>query len=120
MTVLRFGLTPKMKPVSPKRAAVVAGIDIGTSKIVCMIARLEPQAPPDRLRRRSHGVPAVGFAHPAPGGPQPGPVCPPARAGQRVATALAAPCRIGANIVTSGASIGVVSSQAAFATTDDY
>ena len=43
MTVLRFGLTPKMKPVSPKRAAVVAGLDIGTSKVVCLIARLEPQ-----------------------------------------------------------------------------
>ena len=34
MTVLRFGLTPKMKPVSPRRAAVVAGLDIGTSKVV--------------------------------------------------------------------------------------
>ena len=56
MTVLRFGLTPKMKPVSPRRAAVVAGLDIGTSKIVCLIARLEPQAPQDVLRRRSHGV----------------------------------------------------------------
>jgi cell division protein FtsA len=45
MTVLRFGLTPKMKPVSLRRAAVVAALDIGTSKIVCLIARLEPQAP---------------------------------------------------------------------------
>jgi cell division protein FtsA len=56
MTVLRFGLTPKMKPVSLRRAAVVAALDIGTSKIVCLIARLEPQAPQDVLRRRSHGV----------------------------------------------------------------
>ena len=56
MTVLRFGLTPKMKPVSPRRAAVVAGLDVGTSKIACLIARLEPQAPQDVLRRRSHGV----------------------------------------------------------------
>ena len=61
--VLRFGVTPKMKPVSPKRAAVVAGLDIGTSKIVCMIARLEPQAPQDALRRRSHGVRVLGFSH---------------------------------------------------------
>src|SRR5664279_6507699 len=43
MTVLRFGLTPKMKPVSPRRAAVVAGLDVGTSKIACLIARLEPR-----------------------------------------------------------------------------
>jgi cell division protein FtsA len=68
MTVLRFGLTPKMKPVSPKRAAVVAGLDIGTSKIVCMIARLAPQAPQDALRRRSHGVRVLGFAHTAASG----------------------------------------------------
>jgi len=27
MTVLRFGLTPKMKPVSPKRSALVAALD---------------------------------------------------------------------------------------------
>jgi cell division protein FtsA len=68
MNVLRFGLTPKMKPVSPRRAAVVAGLDIGTSKIACMIARLEPQAPQDALRRRSHGVRILGFAHTAAGG----------------------------------------------------
>jgi cell division protein FtsA len=68
MSVLHFGLTPKMKPVSPKRAAVVAGLDIGTSKIVCMIARLEPQAPQDVLRRRSHGVRILGFSHTAASG----------------------------------------------------
>ena len=68
MTVLRFGLTPKMKPVSPRRTAVVAGLDIGTSKIACMIARLEPQAPQDVLRRRSHGVRILGIAHTAAGG----------------------------------------------------
>ncbi|MEO7256273.1 MAG: PAS domain-containing protein [Casimicrobium sp.] len=39
---------------------------------------------------------------------------------KQIAAALAVPYQIGANIVTSGASIGVVSSQAAFATTDDY
>ena len=68
MTVLRFGLTPKMKPVSPQRTAVVAALDIGTSKIVCLIARLEPQAPQDVLRRRSHGVRLLGFAHTAASG----------------------------------------------------
>ncbi|MBI1204129.1 MAG: cell division protein FtsA [Rhodopseudomonas sp.] len=74
MTVLRFGLTPKMKPVSPRRAAIVAGLDIGTSKIVCIIARLEPQAPQDVLRRRSHGVRVLGFAHTAASGVKAGSV----------------------------------------------
>jgi cell division protein FtsA len=72
--VLHFGLTPKMKPVSPRRAAVVAGLDIGTSKIACLIARLEPQAPRDVLRRRSHGVRVMGFAHTAASGMKAGSV----------------------------------------------
>ncbi len=74
MTVLRFSLTPKMKPVSPRRAAAVAALDVGTSKIVCMIARLEPQAPQDVLRRRSHGVRVLGFSHIAAGGMKAGSV----------------------------------------------
>jgi len=35
--------TPKMRPVSPRRSAIVAGLDIGTSKVVCLIAKLKPQ-----------------------------------------------------------------------------
>lgn len=68
MNVLPFGLTPKMKPVSPRRTAIVAALDIGTSKIVCMIARLEPHPPQDVLRRRSHGVRILGFSHTAASG----------------------------------------------------
>ncbi len=74
MTVLHFGLTPKMKPVSPRRSAVVASLDIGTSKVVCLIARLEPQAPQEVLRRRSHGVRILGFAHTAASGMKAGSV----------------------------------------------
>lgn len=62
MTVLQFGLTPKAKPVSPKRSALVAALDVGTSKIACLIARLKPQ-PQDALRRRSHTVDVIGFGH---------------------------------------------------------
>jgi cell division protein FtsA len=60
---LRDGLTPKMKPVSPRRSAIVAALDIGTSKIVCVIARLKPQSPQETLRRRSHGVEILGLGH---------------------------------------------------------
>ena len=45
MNPLRYGLAPKMRPVSPKRSVLVAGLDIGTSKIVCLIARLAPHPP---------------------------------------------------------------------------
>ena len=88
MTVLRFSLTPKMKPVSPKRAAVVAGIDIGTSKVVCMIARLEPQAPQDVLRRRTHGVRVLGFSHTAASGMKAGAVVDLVEAEQMVRQAI--------------------------------
>ena len=43
MSSLAIRLAPKMKPVSPKRSALVAALDIGTSKIVCLIARLTPR-----------------------------------------------------------------------------
>lgn len=68
MTVPHSGLTPKMKPVSPTRKAAVAALDIGTSKTVCLIARLEPHPPQDVLRRRTHGVRLLGFGHTASAG----------------------------------------------------
>jgi cell division protein FtsA len=86
--VVRFGLTPKMKPVSPRRAAVVAGLDIGTSKIVCAIARLVPQAPQEVLRRRSHGVRVLGFAHTKASGMKAGAVVDLVQAEKMVRTAI--------------------------------
>jgi cell division protein FtsA len=56
MNSLHYGVAPKMKPVSPKRATVVAALDVGTSKIACLVARLKPHAPQEVLRRRSHGM----------------------------------------------------------------
>jgi cell division protein FtsA len=63
MSPLQYGLTPKMKPVSPKRTALIAALDIGTSKIACLIARLRPHPPQEVLRRRSHAIEIVGFGH---------------------------------------------------------
>src|SRR5476649_2594296 len=61
--ILHDGFTPKMRPVSPRRSAIVAALDVGTSKIVCMIARLKPQGPQDVMRRRSHGIEILGIGH---------------------------------------------------------
>jgi cell division protein FtsA len=60
--------------VPPRRTAVVAALDIGTSKIVCLIARLEPVPPQEVLRRRSHGVRVLGFSHIAASGMKAGQV----------------------------------------------
>ncbi len=60
---LRYGLTPKMKPVSPRRSAILCVLDIGTSKIVCMIVRLRPRTGSDVLPNRSHRAEVIGFGH---------------------------------------------------------
>jgi cell division protein FtsA len=63
MSALQLGLTPKMKPLAPKRTALIAALDIGTSKVACLIGRLRPRPPQDVLRLRSHSVDIVGFGH---------------------------------------------------------
>jgi cell division protein FtsA len=63
MNTLHYGLTPKMKPISPRKSALVAALDVGSSKIVCMIARLRPHAPQQVLTRRSHAIEVIGFGH---------------------------------------------------------
>jgi len=63
MSPLQHGLTPKMKPISPRRSAVICALDIGTSKVACLIARLKPCGAQEALRRRSHGVEVLGIGH---------------------------------------------------------
>src|ERR1700761_65448 len=63
MSVLHYGLTPKMRPISPRKSALIAALDIGSSKIACLIARLRPNGPQQVLTRRSHTVEVVGFGH---------------------------------------------------------
>lgn len=65
---LLHGLTPKMRPISQRRSAIICALDIGTTKIVCLIARLRPRAPQEVLRRRSHAVEVLGFGHVRAGG----------------------------------------------------
>ena len=63
MSDLAHGLAPKMKPISPRRSAIVCALDIGTSKIVCVIARLKPRAPQGVLPRRTHAIEVLGIGH---------------------------------------------------------
>src|SRR5882757_4333342 len=61
MTGLDRNLTPKTRPMQ-KRTALVASLDIGSSKIACMIARLKPSPPNEALRGRSHAVELIGYS----------------------------------------------------------
>src|ERR1700752_1866413 len=62
MTGFDRNQTPKPRPMPQKRTALVASLDIGTSKIACMIARLKPCPPSDALRGRSHAVELIGYS----------------------------------------------------------
>src|SRR5919198_650488 len=53
--------TPKTRPMT-KRTALVASLDIGTSKVACMIARLKPSPPNEALRGRTHAVELIGYS----------------------------------------------------------
>ena len=61
MTGLDRNQTPKTRPMA-KRTALAASLDIGTSKIACMIARLKPCPPNDALRGRTHAVELIGYS----------------------------------------------------------
>src|SRR6201981_3578283 len=62
MTGLDRTQTPKTRPMPQGRTALVASLDVGTSKIACMIARLKPCPPKDALRGRSHAVELIGYS----------------------------------------------------------
>src|SRR6202049_4230837 len=62
MTGLDRNQTPKTRPMPQKRTALAASLDIGTSKIACMIARLKPCPPSDALRGRSHACELIGYS----------------------------------------------------------
>src|ERR1700742_1319874 len=62
MTRLDRNQTLKTRPMPQKRTALVASLDIGTSKIACMIARLRPCPPNEALRGRSHAVELIGYS----------------------------------------------------------
>ena len=63
MNTLGHGVTPKMKPIPARRSVVVAALDVGSSKVVCLIGRLRPHGPQQVLTRRSHSVEVIGFGH---------------------------------------------------------
>lgn len=57
-----FGL-PRMKPLSSKRSHVVSVLDIGSTKVVCMIARLTPRQESQILPGRTHHIEIIGIGH---------------------------------------------------------
>ncbi|HET6377394.1 MAG TPA: cell division protein FtsA [Methylocella sp.] len=56
-------LPPRMPPLPARKSAVLSVLDIGTSKVVCLIARLNPGDPSEMLRGRTHRARILGIGH---------------------------------------------------------
>jgi cell division protein FtsA len=56
-------LTPRMRQIPARRSAVLSVVDVGASKIVCLIARLTPMERGDTLRGRTHRAKVLGVGH---------------------------------------------------------
>lgn len=54
---------PRLKPLSSKRSHVVSVLDIGSTKVVCMIGRLTPRKESAVLPGRTHNVEIIGIGH---------------------------------------------------------
>ena len=56
-------VTPHMKPLSARKTTILSVLDVGTSKVACLIARLMPAEPSDMLRGRTHRCRILGIGH---------------------------------------------------------
>jgi cell division protein FtsA len=54
---------PRLKPLSAKRSHVVSVLDIGSTKVVCMIGRLTPREASEVLPGRTHKLEIIGIGH---------------------------------------------------------
>ena len=55
-------VAPRMRPLAPGRSAILSVIDIGTSKVACLIARLTP-AGAGVTGRHTHTATVLGIGH---------------------------------------------------------
>ncbi|MGQ4273146.1 cell division protein FtsA [Terrihabitans sp. B22-R8] len=56
-------VTPRLKPLPPKRAIDISVLDVGTSKIACLIGRLKPVESGPSLPSRTHRIEVLGIGH---------------------------------------------------------
>src|SRR6516164_2363462 len=56
-------LAPRMRQIPARKSAILSALDVGASKIVCLIARLTPMGPSEALRGRTHRCKVLGIGH---------------------------------------------------------
>ena len=54
---------PHMRGLPPKRSSVVTVLDIGTTKVVCLIGKLQPREEMQFLPGRTHDIEIIGVGH---------------------------------------------------------
>ncbi|MDD7910325.1 MULTISPECIES: cell division protein FtsA [Pseudovibrio] len=54
---------PRKRPLPSRRAAVVSVLDVGSSKICCLIAKLTPNEDGELLPGRTHSIELLGYGH---------------------------------------------------------
>ena len=52
-----------LKPLSNRRSTLLTVIDVGSTKIVCLIAKLRPQSSDSAFPGRSHSIEILGMGH---------------------------------------------------------
>src|SRR6185437_10974256 len=62
-TMMTEAMTARLKPVQPGRTSLISVLDIGSTKICCVIARLTPRAEGKALRGRTHAAEIIGFGY---------------------------------------------------------
>ncbi len=54
---------PRMKKISARKSAILCVLDVGASKVVCLVAKMIPAEPSDMLRGRTHRTRILGIGH---------------------------------------------------------
>ena len=58
-----YAVTPRLRPMPPRRAIDFSVLDVGTGKTVCLIGRLRPTDEDSLLPGRSHRIEVLGIGH---------------------------------------------------------
>src|SRR5690554_3792032 len=56
-------MTSRLRPVQPGKTTLVAVLDIGSTKVCCVIARLTPRPEGKTLKGRTHQAQVIGFGY---------------------------------------------------------
>lgn len=81
-------MTARLKPVQPGRASLVSVLDIGSTKICCVIGRLTPRSEGKSLKGRTHDIEVIGFGYGASSGIKSGVITDLGKAEQAIRTVV--------------------------------